>query len=73
MPLSPMLAGESVPLALGGAMLFWVIVTIVLSSISPDIMEATLLLLVGVVMFSVEEAVTASSGNFKGAGDGMMV
>ena len=54
-------------------MLFWVVVTIVLYSIPPDVMEATLLLLVGVVMFSVEGAVTASSGNFEVAGDGMMV
>ena len=58
------LLADSLPLTLGGAMLFWV---------SPDIMEATLLLLVGVVMCSGEGAVTASSADFKVAGDGMMV
>ena len=54
-------------------MLFWVVVTIMICSIPLDVMEATLLLLVGVVMLSVERAVTASSGDFEVTGDGMMV
>jgi len=53
------LLADSLPLILGGAMLFWV---------SPDVMEATLLLLVGVVMFSGEGAVTASSADFEWPG-----
>ena len=58
------LLAESFPLTLGGAMLFWV---------SPDVIETTLLLLIGVVVFRGEGAVTASSGNLEVAGDGMMV
>ena len=54
-------------------MLFWVVGKIVLCSVSPYVTEATVLLLVGVMIFSGEGAVTASSADSEVAGDGIMI
>ena len=67
------LLAESFPLTLDVALLFWVDVTIVLCSLLLGGMEASLFLLVGVVVFSMEGAATASSGDFEVVGGGIMV
>ena len=54
-------------------MLFWVVGEIVFCSVPPDVREAALLLLVGVVMFSGGGSVTASYADLEVVGDGMMV